>query len=129
VGEQWNRDVEERRVGKHRGKGPQGFQRSDERIRELVCEVLEDDDDVDATTIAVEVKGGEVTLTGTVEDRPTKRRVEDCVERVRGVRDIQNLLRVYDPARVRPPSSSGVPTRNETAQPIETDRTGPRSKA
>jgi hypothetical protein len=87
-------DVQRR--GQHRGKGPQGFQRSDERIREAVCEALTDHDDVDATDIEVTVKNGEVALTGVVEDRYMKRLAEDCVERVSGVRDVHNQLRIRD---------------------------------
>ena len=82
------------RRGPHRGKGPQGFQRSDERVRELVCEALTDDDDVDATHVEVNVKNGEVMLAGTVEDREMKRRAEDCALRVPGVRDVHNQLRI-----------------------------------
>ncbi|MEO8846948.1 MAG: BON domain-containing protein, partial [Kofleriaceae bacterium] len=40
--------------------------------------------EVDATHIIVDVKNGEVTLTGTVEDRRTKRLAEDAVETVTG---------------------------------------------
>lgn len=79
----------------HRGKGPKNFMRSDERIREAVCEALSDDDNVDASEIEVTVKGGEVTLSGTVEDRHTKRAAEDCVERIAGVKDVQNQLKVH----------------------------------
>lgn len=82
------------RRGPHHGKGPVGFQRSDERIRELVCEALTDDGEVDATHIEVRVTAGEVTLTGTIDDRPMKRRAEDCVELVPGVRDVHNQLRI-----------------------------------
>ncbi|HTL35842.1 MAG TPA: BON domain-containing protein, partial [Kofleriaceae bacterium] len=78
----------------HRGKGPQGYQRSDERIREHVCEVLSDDDRVDATYIEVAVKNGEVTLSGTVQDRDTKRLAEQCIEDISGVKDVQNNIRV-----------------------------------
>lgn len=80
--------------GGFRGKGPRGYTRTDERIRELVCEALTDDDDVDASHIEVVVKDGEVMLTGTVDDRRQKRLAEDCAERVSGVRDVQNQLRV-----------------------------------
>ncbi len=80
--------------GPHVGKGPAGFKRSDERIFELVCEALTDDDHVDASQIEVTVNNAEVTLAGSVEDRRAKRLAEDCVERVPGVRDIQNQLRV-----------------------------------
>lgn len=78
----------------HRGKGPQGYVRSDERIREVVCEALADDDDIDATHIEVAVSHGEVVLSGVVDDRQTRRAAEALVERVSGVRDVQNQLRV-----------------------------------
>ena len=78
----------------HRGKGPSGYQRSDERIREMVCEVLTEDDRVDATHVEVAVHGGEVILTGTVDDRAQKRAAEDAVENVPGIKDIQNHIRV-----------------------------------
>jgi osmotically-inducible protein OsmY len=85
------------RRGPHAGKGPVGFQRSDERVRELVCEALTDDGEVDASRIEVNVKGGEVTLTGTIEDRRMKRLAEDCVEAVPGVKDVHNQLRIGAP--------------------------------
>ena len=80
--------------GWHVGKGPSGYTRSDERIREDVCDRLTDDPYVDATNIEVTVQGGEVTLSGLVERREVKRRAEDLAERVSGVRDINNRLRV-----------------------------------
>jgi osmotically-inducible protein OsmY len=79
--------------GLHRGKGPMNFTRSDERIREQICELLSDDEHVDATHVEVTVKGGEVTLTGTVEDRQMKRMAEDLAERASGVKDIHNQLK------------------------------------
>jgi len=85
------------RRGPHTGKGPVGFQRSDDRIRELVCEALTDDGEVDASRIEVSVKGGEVTLTGAIDDRRMKRLAEDCVEAVPGVRDVHNQLRIAPP--------------------------------
>ena len=88
------RDPFRSRLSGHRGKGPAGYQRSDERIREAVCEALTDDDGIDATHIAVTVHGGEVTLAGTVDERPMKRMAEDLVERISGVKDVQNLLRI-----------------------------------
>ena len=80
--------------GPHHGKGPASYQRSDERIKEMVNEALTDHDEIDATSIEVNVKAGEVTLTGTVEDRRMKRLAEECAESVRGVKDVQNQLRV-----------------------------------
>lgn len=81
-------------MGGHRGRGPRGYQRSDDRIREMVNDALEDDDHVDASDIEVQVQGGEVTLTGTVGDRQQKRRAEEAIEHLRGVRDVHNQLRV-----------------------------------
>ena len=80
--------------GGHRGKGPSGFMRSDERVKEQVCEVLSDDDRIDATHIEVTVKNGEVVLSGSVEDRHQKRLAEDVVENISGVKDVQNQIRV-----------------------------------
>jgi osmotically-inducible protein OsmY len=76
------------------GRGPKGYQRSDERIREQLSDRLMDDDDIDASEITVEVKSGEVTLTGTVNSREEKRAAEDIAEQSPGVREVQNLLRV-----------------------------------
>jgi hypothetical protein len=46
--------------------------------------------------IEVQVDNGEVTLTGTVDDRRTKRLTEDIAESVYGVKDVHNRLRVQD---------------------------------
>jgi osmotically-inducible protein OsmY len=88
--------------GGHRGKGPRNFTRSDDRIREMVCERLTDDDRVDATNIDVRVTNGEVVLSGTVHDRRSKRIAEDIVEDLPGVTDVQNVIRVQrgDPREV-----------------------------
>lgn len=85
---------EERTGGPHRGKGPKGYRRSEERIREDAYDRLTDDDYVDATDIQVQIEGDELVLTGTVHTRAEKRRAEDLVERVSGVRNVQNRLRV-----------------------------------
>jgi osmotically-inducible protein OsmY len=75
------------------GKGPKGYVRSDERIREDVCDRLSVDDEIDASDITVTVKTGEVTLEGTVVDRHSKHRAEDIADSVSGVRDVTNRLR------------------------------------
>jgi hypothetical protein len=77
-----------------KGRGPKGYRRSDERIREDVCECLTDDDRVDASRIDVSVKDGEVTLSGSVGSRAEKRRAEDLMDHISGVKDVQNQLRV-----------------------------------
>jgi osmotically-inducible protein OsmY len=75
------------------GKGPKGYVRSDERIREDVCDRLSDDDEVDAGDITVTVKNAEVILEGTVIDRRTKHRAEDIAESVSGAKEVTNHLR------------------------------------
>ena len=80
--------------GQHRGKGPKGYKRLDERIREEVNDVLCDDDQIDASEIIVSVENGEVSLSGTVSDRRAKRRAEDLVEEISGVTNVENRIRV-----------------------------------
>lgn len=81
-------------TGQFSGKGPKGYRRSDERIREDVCEALEQHPSVDASEIDVAVKDGIATLTGTIQSRQMKRQAEECVEGVRGISDVKNELRV-----------------------------------
>lgn len=76
------------------GRGPKDYKRSDDRIREDVSDRLEQDAFVDASDVTVDVRDGEVTLTGTVGTRQQKRAAEDCVETVSGVREVHNGLRV-----------------------------------
>lgn len=78
----------------HRGVGPKGYQRSDERISDEVHQRLTDDPWLDASDVHVEVKGGEVTLSGYVDNREAKHRAERLVEDLSGVRHVQNNLRV-----------------------------------
>lgn len=78
----------------HRGRGPRGYTRSDERIREDINDRLTDDAYVDASDIEVTVSGCEVTLNGHVDNRNARRRAEDIAESVSGVRHVQNNLRV-----------------------------------
>ena len=78
----------------YRGRGPKNYRRPDERIREDVCDWLQMDHDVDASDMEVTVKDGTVELAGTVSDRYAKRRAEDIAAAVRGVRDVDNQLRV-----------------------------------
>jgi osmotically-inducible protein OsmY len=81
-------------AGIHKGKGPRGYQRSDERIHEDVCDRLSDDDMLDASEIEVTVNGAEVILSGLVLSREARRHAEDIAESVTGVRNIENRIRV-----------------------------------
>ncbi len=89
----WSSDVR----GGYAGRGPKGYTRTDERIREDVCDRLSWNDEVDATEITVRVQNAEVTLEGTVETRHMKRLAEDIAEAVPGVVDVHNTVRVTKP--------------------------------
>jgi hypothetical protein len=86
-----------RTAGRFGGVGPKGYQRSDDRIREDVCDRLTADAWVDPSDVSVRVNEGEVTLEGTIDSRETKRRVEDTVDDVAGVRQVHNFLHVRAP--------------------------------
>jgi osmotically-inducible protein OsmY len=78
--------------GLHRGKGPKGYQRSDDRVKELICERLRDDPEIDPGEVTINVAGGRVTLDGSVDSRRTKRAIEDIAEQFDV--EVQNNLRV-----------------------------------
>ncbi|ABS25918.1 BON domain-containing protein [Anaeromyxobacter sp. Fw109-5] len=101
----WGRGGEERgpmeRLGermregwrKMTGRGPKGYKRSDERIREDVSERIARSN-VDADEVEVKVERAEVTLTGFVGSRWDKRMLEDIAEDVFGVDEVHNHLRL-----------------------------------
>jgi osmotically-inducible protein OsmY len=82
--------------GPYSGMGPQGYRRSDDRIFEDVCERLTMHGQIDPSDVEIEVEDGEVILKGNVDDRHTKRIIEDVAYSVTGVSDVQNNLRVSD---------------------------------
>lgn len=91
----------------HRGRGPKNYTRSDERIREDLCEQLSEDASIDASEIDVTVEGGVVTLTGTIHSRSLKHRAEDLADRCSGVTDVQNRLTVKASGTAHPDSLVG----------------------
>lgn len=99
----------------HVGRGPKGWKRSDDRIREDVNEQLERHPQIDASDIEVRVEDGEVMLSGHVPDRRTKRLAEDVVENVSGVRDVQNQIRVKREGGVQFGSADGSTTPTGTS--------------
>lgn len=80
-------------------RGPKGYTRSDERVREDVCERLTFDPRVDASDIEVDVQEGEVILRGFVADRAAKRAAGRDAESVPGVVDVRNELRLRERSR------------------------------
>lgn len=97
---QWpeiERAQQQRSSNNHRGKGPKNYQRSDIRIREAVNDALMEDPYVDASDIEVTVENGQVVLTGLVDDKHAKRRAEDLVEDLSGIKSVENRIQVRRP--------------------------------
>jgi BON domain len=82
-------------------RGPKGYQRSDERLKEDISERLMEAWHIDSSEVSVDVRGGKVMLDGVVPDRRMKHAIEDLVDACPGVQDIDNRVRVGSaPARV-----------------------------
>ena len=79
-------------------RGPKGYVRSDERLKEDLSERLLLAHDLDVSDVTVDVQEGKVTLTGTVPARFMKHRIEDLADACPGVRDIDNRIRVENRA-------------------------------
>ena len=75
-------------------RGPKGYKRSDDRIREDVYERLTRQQLLDAHEIEVSVSKGEVTLSGSVPSREEKFHAEQLADAVSGVEDVHNRLRI-----------------------------------
>jgi len=95
---------EPRRKGLFIGRGPRGYRRSDESIREDVGEYLARHGRIDAGQIQVSVDDGEVTLSGIVGAREEKRLAENVARACPGVKEVHNKLRVDQANRNRPES-------------------------
>lgn len=93
-GREWRSSETWRVPGPYTGRGPKGYQRSDDRIREDVSDRLTAHGHIDASDIEVRIQAGEVTLVGYVDSRAAKRAAEDLAEDVPGVREVHNQLRV-----------------------------------
>ena len=78
----------------YRGRGPRGYVRSPERIREDICDRLTDNPFVDASEIEVWVTGSEVRLAGTVDNETALRQAQEIAAEAVGVTHVHNELRV-----------------------------------
>jgi osmotically-inducible protein OsmY len=99
------------------GRGPKNYRRSDERLRDELCERLTRDPYVDASDIEVQVRDGEVIFTGTVSDRDQKYRAEDIAESVTGVNDVTNHIRIRRDAPATGFAAGDPAERGESALP------------
>lgn len=78
---------------RYSGTSPKGYTRSDDRIKEDICDRLTDCD-LDCSEIEVSVADGQVTLSGTVDAREDKFECESIADSVSGVQDVVNQLRL-----------------------------------
>jgi hypothetical protein len=76
------------------GRGPKGYQRPDERIKEDVSDRFTDDEWLDASALTVNVRQGIIILAGSVSDRQQIRRAESIAYAISGVRGVANKLQV-----------------------------------
>lgn len=91
---EWSSDPrsEASREKSHHGKGPRNFSRTDEILKEEVCEVFLMNPDLDPGDIDVSVQDCVVTLKGRVRIREDRYLAEDLARDVSGVKDVINLI-------------------------------------
>lgn len=79
-------------------RGPKNYQRSDERVREDICErLMACAGDIELSDVSVDVKDKHVTLEGSVPERWMKHAIEDLADDCLGVQDVDNRIRVSRP--------------------------------
>ena len=79
---------------RERRRGPKNYQRSDDRIYEVLAERLMDSAHLDTSDVTVTVRDATVTLEGTVPERWMKHAIENIAVTSWGVVDVENLIRV-----------------------------------
>jgi osmotically-inducible protein OsmY len=99
-----------------RGKAPRGYKRSDERIREDICERMMDNGELDASDVEIEVHEGVVKLSGNCSCRHSKNAIEEIVDGVSGVNDIDNQIKVKRSNGKDDESSSSTSTTSQSAK-------------
>lgn len=87
---------------------PKGYTRSDERLREDICERLSHSG-LDVSDVSVEVSQGQVMLEGTVDSRRLKHAIENLADDCLGVRDVDNRIRVKQAGSGKGDLSIGEP--------------------
>jgi osmotically-inducible protein OsmY len=75
-------------------RGPKGFKRSDERLKDDIAERLMYQNDIDVSDVSLDVKDSKVTLEGTVPERWMRFAIDDLAESVIGVESVENNVRV-----------------------------------
>ncbi len=119
-----------RTTGRFEGRGPKSYTRSDDRIKEDICDMLTRHSEIDANDIEVEVKNGEVTLSGSVTERRMKHMAEDLAERVSSVKEVTNNIRVQKEATHDWSSQSDMgPTTEATGSAAKGSAAGKRASS
>ncbi len=78
------------RIPVRTGRFPKNYTRSDDRIRDEICDRLGQTYDLDPSDVEVKVDGGVVMLSGSVPERWMRYQIEHVCDGVAGVRDVQN---------------------------------------
>lgn len=81
-----------------RAPSPKGYERSDGRMREDICDVLMRASSLDTRNVTVAVSDARVVLEGTVPERRMKHAIEDLAAACPGVQEVENRVRVQAPA-------------------------------
>jgi hypothetical protein len=102
--------------GMRQNRGPKGYTRSDERIKEDVCERLSQRGDIDVDEVSIDVQGGKITLQGTVPDRRMKHMIEDIACGCMGVKDVENKVSVSSGDRDQESRSGSNGSRDDQTQ-------------
>ena len=76
-----------------RGQAPKNYTRSDDRLKEIVCDTLVDRG-CDCSEVEIDVTDGVVNLSGSVHERGEKHEFEWIAASVNGVKDVENRLRL-----------------------------------
>lgn len=76
----------------HRGHGPRDWRRSDDQLRDAVCEALAADGALDARDMNVGVDDGEVILSGVCPCVHSRALAEAIAREVVGVRTVHNFV-------------------------------------
>lgn len=93
-GHDYGRGHEARQQQPQFARGPKGYKRSDDRLKEDLSEKLHHAYDIDSSDVEIDVKNGEITLSGTVPSREMRYRLEHLADGVVGVNDIHNNVKV-----------------------------------
>lgn len=83
----------------HSQRGPEGYRRSDERIREIITDMIQTDPAIDSRDLDIKVHEGRVRLTGYIPDADAEKRISAVIQRVPGIKEIESELKINEHAK------------------------------